>query len=298
MITILSPAIQTNLTSLATVKSELNISDTSYDARIARWIVEMSRAAERWCDRLFCRQGYLETLGGYGDSIMMVEHTPLVAVSAINYNGAPITTFLIQDLEAGLIYLSTDFWQTQNYVSSLTSDAPAPNDVRPDFSATYVSGYLVPDDDVSLSPTISVNGIDNSFNDSASKFPINLQAGDRILASGFSTAGNNGWFTVLVATTSKIIVSATTPLSTEAVSSSGGTRSIQFHTLPDDLERGVIEAVKAAYFNQTRNRDVSQKHVGAVGLSYFDDRPTNQVGAPDALPPVSMGYLKRYRRQS
>lgn len=300
MITITSPAIQTNLTSLATVKAELNLTttDAARDANISRWIREMSRAAERWCDRLFCRQVYLETLAGYGDAIMMVEHTPIVLVSALSYNGGPITTYLIQDPEAGLIYLSTDFYLTQNVVLSLTSDAPAPNDIRPDYAATYAAGYLVPDEDLTNCATLSINGVDNSFNDSAAGFPVNLQAGDRILSSGFSTAANNGWFVVVSATRSKIIVSATTPLTTEAVSSSGGTRSIQFRTLPEDLERGVIEAVKATYFNQTRNRAVSEKHVGAVGLSFFSDAPANAVGAPDALPPLSMGYLKRYRRQS
>jgi hypothetical protein len=53
--------------------------------------------------------------------------------------------------------------------------------------------------------TISAASADGSFNDSASGFPL-LHVGDVITVSGFTTAGNNGRFKVVTATSAKITV--------------------------------------------------------------------------------------------
>jgi len=69
--------------------------------------------------------------------------------------------------------------------------------------------------------TISAASADNSFNDSGSGF-AGFTAGEWIKASSFTTAGNNGCFKVVTATTAKLVVSGGT-LTTE---SSGTARTI------------------------------------------------------------------------
>jgi len=57
--------------------------------------------------------------------------------------------------------------------------------------------------------TISVNNLDNSFNDSGGGFlsPQTLVANQWIFTSGFSNAANNGFFKIISVTASKLIVS-------------------------------------------------------------------------------------------
>lgn len=75
-------------------------------------------------------------------------------------------------------------------------------------------------DVVSAATTISVDAIDDSFNDSGSGFGTGLADGDRILVKGFTEAENNGQFIVKSATTAKIIVYETERLTTEAAGDS------------------------------------------------------------------------------
>lgn len=71
--------------------------------------------------------------------------------------------------------------------------------------------------------TISVAASDDSFNDSGAGF-TGISAYDWIYASGFTAATNNGWFKVLSASTTKIIVSNRSLLVDE---SSGTSRTIK-----------------------------------------------------------------------
>ena len=156
----------------------------------------------------------------------------------------------------------------------------------PYYTVTYTAGYLLPDDDMS-SQTISASAVDNSFNDSARGFPL-LVAGDTIETSGFTNAGNNGVFTVVSRTASKVIVSAT--LTTEAAAASN--KSFIVRTLPRDLERAAIDTVKAWYLSRKRDTTILTKKIGDLQITYQG----NNFKPGPRLPEAIQELLKPWKR--
>lgn len=61
ILTILTPAITHDLTTLATAKDEMNITGTASDDRLARWIREASGFIRGYCDRTFAAETLKET---------------------------------------------------------------------------------------------------------------------------------------------------------------------------------------------------------------------------------------------
>jgi hypothetical protein len=51
--TVLAPTVNVNLTDLATVKTELGITDTNSDAFLTAAITQVSRAVANYCNRVF-----------------------------------------------------------------------------------------------------------------------------------------------------------------------------------------------------------------------------------------------------
>ena len=61
MLTVTSPASTFDLALLASVKSELSITDRSEDANLARWIGQASTAIAAYCNRVFVTETVSET---------------------------------------------------------------------------------------------------------------------------------------------------------------------------------------------------------------------------------------------
>lgn len=61
ILTVLADAPTRDLTTLATVKDELGITDGESDARLSRWIREVSGLVESYCNRVFAQQTVQET---------------------------------------------------------------------------------------------------------------------------------------------------------------------------------------------------------------------------------------------
>ena len=69
------------LATLAAVKAELGITDTTNDALLQSYIDQASAMIERLCGRWFGKATYRETLAGYGRLWLTLTCTPIVQIS-------------------------------------------------------------------------------------------------------------------------------------------------------------------------------------------------------------------------
>lgn len=279
-----------SLTTRARVKSVGKITDTKSDDRIDDAIVAMSDAIAAHCGREFARASVVERLGSDGGIYLQLSRYPVVSLGVITYRGDTISNVTIDDSESGLIYREGGF--VDSHTQRWTLDRfEVPNGLRSDWLVPYVSGYLLPSDDlVGVRSDISAAASDSSLNSVGAKFPALLQAGDVITVSGFATAANNGTFAVVSATTSKIIVAGS--LVTEASSATTAV-SIRCSTLPDSVERACILATLDQTLNAHRNESVRDKSVGDTRLSYVD-RGVVSADAAVVLPPRALALLRPY----
>lgn len=277
MLTISTRARYTDLTSLAAVKARLVATDpiavgSDIDGVLGQMIRAASGAIARHCNRTFERETYVETLPGYGSARLMLSRTPIVAVSSVSLNGDPITDYVVDDANAGLLYRDAGWDWTVGVQWGLDARF-IPRSESPEFSVTYTAGFFLPGD-ARISTTLSAAAADKSFNDSAGMLPAVI-AGEIIAVSGFANAENNGRFTVVSRTSTKIVVAET--LVDEAVGAD--VRTIDPKTLPSDLEEAAILTVKTWWLGRTRDSSVQSKSVGDLSIVYRPDLPGVERGA-------------------
>lgn len=281
------------LTTRARVKAELGVNVTTWDPIFDGLIDEASDAIVRYCNRPFAREVYSESLGGTGLIHLMLRRTPIITVSSVTFDLTPITDYAIEEADEGLLYRRLGWVDTrQRYIGIgargkwMDWGQPIQGESEPLYVVAYTAGYLLPEQNIIDSVTVSAANADNSFNDSASRFPATLKAGDVIESRDFSNAANNGrWVVSGTPTASKVIVSGT--LTTEAA---GAARSIIFQTLPTDVEKAAIEAVKAWYAGRQDDANVVEKQVGPMRVRYAED------SGRAFLPATCVGLLRSWQR--
>lgn len=306
MLTILTQPSSTDLTTLDRVKAELGITVATTDAIISDIISDISDEIVRFTQRVFAKAVYSETLPGFGSINLMLENTPILAVAQVLQDGGVITDSRIENAEAGLLQRDLGWTWTVGFiagrsygrayggsgrgrgVTQILTPHPVANSELPKFQVDYTAGYSLPGDDLVGVTTISVDSSDNSFNDSASGFPV-LAVGDIIKTSGFGDAANNGSFTVVSATSAKIVVSATTLVTAGA----GATVSILVRTLPRDVERAAIELAKSTFLSRERDPNIKSKKVGDLSITYGNGAG---IDGGFGFPPRIAAALTRWRR--
>jgi hypothetical protein len=139
-ITVQTAATERRLTTVAAVQNELPVS-VSPD-KIDRRILAASAAIERFCDRIFARQTYVETINGDNSDTLMVTHTPIIGTPTVVSEGLAITDFEVSDAEAGWLFRETGWargaWVEWNVESTLIDSR------YPQYSVTYEAGYKLP----------------------------------------------------------------------------------------------------------------------------------------------------------
>jgi len=105
LLEILTPATETDLVQLATVKAHLRpaVVGTGEDARLADLIRWASAAINRYCRRTFARQRYRQTTGGSGQ-ILVLGPTPIEEVLSVDMRGTAVADYRIEDAAAGFIW--------------------------------------------------------------------------------------------------------------------------------------------------------------------------------------------------
>ena len=222
MLTVTTVAPTRRLTSVTAVVAELGQTLTLAEQAILAGIIDgVTSAIEGFCNApSFAREVVQETLPAFGDLTVELTRRPVISLTLLTVDSAVITDFSIQDADAGEIYRQAGFdWTAQSRFSLNGSQSwpamghPVPGREEPLVGATYVGGYILPEQFLP-SATLSVVAADQSFNGAAGTFPALLKSGDTLVASGFTNPANNGRFVVSSApppTTSKVVVSGAAP---------------------------------------------------------------------------------------
>lgn len=142
MIEVITPAPDTLLTSLATVKSMLNISGTSQDVNLTSMIQAASDFVKRYCGRDFAKQTIKESIVGKGVPDMLLSLTPLVEVTLVEFDDTEITDWELYDAESGIIQRRARFRSTE--FGHTNFDAAPTNYAEKRWHVTYTGGYVLP----------------------------------------------------------------------------------------------------------------------------------------------------------
>ncbi len=106
LLTVLTPASSRALTTLATVKDELGITDDESDARLHRWIDEASGRIEAYLDRILASETVQETFRLSGaPACLRLARRPVTAIASAEVDGATLAADQYEiDAPAGLLY--------------------------------------------------------------------------------------------------------------------------------------------------------------------------------------------------
>jgi hypothetical protein len=280
-VTVSTFATNRRLTTKDSIKDLLGITTVTDDVLFDDLIDRASDTIKQFAGRTFERQAYSETFKGFDTVNVVLTHTPVVGTPTITFEGDSVTDFSVENPGAGILYRKRGWVWTAVLAANTFIDQAMPDSEDPTkWVATYTAGYLLPDDNYSAI-TISVDDTDDSFNDSASAFPL-LGAQDRIKVSGFSDAANNGTFTVVSRTAAKVVVSES--LTTEAA---GDQVTMDVGNLPKDIRKAAEETVKSWYRQRKGDPAVVSKRVGDLSIEYGDE-------GPESLPPKAIWLLQPY----
>ena len=301
-ITAIAPSLL--LTTRARVTEDLGTLPAADVAFVDRLIREASAAIVTYCGRPFARETVTETVPAYGDIHLMLSRTPLVEVTAVTFDSTvvPVTDYSIANRERGLLYRRRGWqWTDQVYPGLSAADpfgdggmfmmgTPLPGQEEPLVSVDYTGGYVLPAQNLLSVSTVSAAAADNSFNDSGSGFPATLKSGDIIETSGFTAAVNNSRHVVTgTPTTAKIQV--TTALTLELA---GPGRTVLVQSLPEDVEKAALEAVKTWYAERRDNANVIEKQVGPMRVRLSESELAQNRG----LPSICVGLLRPWVRSA
>jgi len=130
-ITVVSAAESNDLTSLANVKADLNISGSDDDAYLGRLISSTSSAIESYCGRKFAQQTITETLANDGSDTIVLSRHPVATLSSITYKGATVSSddYFLDSAEAGIVRHDTKWNNTGRQL---------------DYAVEYTYGYVLP----------------------------------------------------------------------------------------------------------------------------------------------------------
>lgn len=141
----------TALTTLATLKSLLNITDGSQDARLEMLINGASESIENYCGRKFARQvGIVELRAEFGTTDLYLERNPVEVVTSVTRAGVVVdaTTYDV-DLASGRLYRNAGWQWSAVEVLAIEPYGVAGTEKK-SLSIVYTGGYSLPQDNRAL----------------------------------------------------------------------------------------------------------------------------------------------------
>jgi len=143
-VTVTTPAVHKEFTTLNVVKDEMLITGSSEDAVLVDMIRQSRDLIVRYCNREFARETIQETLDSDGTVNLMISRTPLVSITQIKDDGTTIssTLYSIDDADAGIIFRESGWTTTQLWGHNI--EAFPIHQGRRDWEVTYVGGYIMP----------------------------------------------------------------------------------------------------------------------------------------------------------
>lgn len=294
-ITIVEHPRTTAFTTLARMRRELGISptDTSKDERLTDLIEEASADVVAFCRQPLIRQTVIERQAGNGRNVQVLSVTPIpqAGVIAVRLRGTTLSgRFSVSNPDAGFIFYENRFDNTGLWDQWIERD-PSIMAGFPDYEFEYSGGYILPGDDIVSEGTCTANLADSSFELTGSDtFPI-MVSGESIVVTGFDAASNNGRFTVIERTRTKLYVSTTLTQETPS-----GITTIACRNLPRDIESATILEAKTRFITQFRDPTLKSESLGDWSASYgapSSDKIGESLGGLNAL---TASRLDRYVR--
>lgn len=143
----------TDLTILATVKTEMNISGSSDDTVLEAFISQASDFIRKYTNRLYERQTITETLPGTGHVSLYLSRTPIVSLTSVTVNNALSVsdTYTLENGAIGQIISHDDsdnpaakVWPLSSRPQSGLSQHIQYGSFANNITIVYVSGFLLP----------------------------------------------------------------------------------------------------------------------------------------------------------
>lgn len=145
MLEIVTPAVDTKLTTRDIVKEELGITGTSEDQLIDRLIDQASDFIVSFTGRWFVKETVKETIPAYGFHYLRLTRTPVVSLTSVKFSGYDIdpSSVLIYDAKAGILYKKDGpFTSTQYLVHDVETRLAGYG--NPLWEFVYTAGYDPP----------------------------------------------------------------------------------------------------------------------------------------------------------
>lgn len=282
-VTIVERPRSTNLVTLEKVKQSLGLTTTDIDVRLTDLIEDVSSAFVEYCGKHFARSIVTEFLEGYGDKTLSLARTPVVRVDEVRFDSSVLSSsgYDVSDPQAGFLYrLQGDVWNStqprRQWIEAEQVNMPG----EQSWNVDYMGGYLMPSDDFTASGTVAVDAADSSFTFGAvdDKWPL-LTPGESVRFSGFANAANNGLFTVVTRTDTKITVIDT--LITEAAAAVVTVRTNlpeNEYTLPRDLVRVAIGEIRDRFMSEQRDGTITSEKIGDWSGTYGSSSKSGSSG--------------------
>jgi hypothetical protein len=94
-----------DLTTLATVKTELNITSNDSNAAIEKMIAQQSAAAETYCKRVFAQETLVDHFRSPGPGALILSRWPVTAITAIVEDDVALSAADFEfDVDTGLVW--------------------------------------------------------------------------------------------------------------------------------------------------------------------------------------------------
>lgn len=150
-ITVETAATTTRLTTVETVTAREEVDAETDPATVGRLIDAATRAIERFCNRTFARQTYIERIDGNASRDLLLRNSPIIGTPTIVADSTPVIDFEVGDASAGILYREAG-WLTSGdtYWFAEGDYLPTTNGMR--YTVTYEAGYKLPGEDDSTLP--------------------------------------------------------------------------------------------------------------------------------------------------
>lgn len=144
MLTITTPATETRLALIDSVKLDLNITNDDDDEVISYQIDRASSYIIGYTGRVFARETVNEKLPARNEPTIVLTRTPIITLTSVKYNGALIDSseYSIDDANAGVIFRETGWSDTTLWDYNITATPTRWGKRLWEFD--YISGYALP----------------------------------------------------------------------------------------------------------------------------------------------------------
>jgi hypothetical protein len=147
-LTISDPALSRKLTTIQRVKQDLGLldDDMTNDVQIERSIDLASAMAERYCNRVFASQTYVESIEGNDSAYLYLSNYPIIDLVNIVRQNSPVTDYTIIP-DTGALYREYG-WSATTPIGWGGLSLRSIGQALPLYVVTYEAGYVLPDDPI------------------------------------------------------------------------------------------------------------------------------------------------------